>query len=85
MYLVYELMDTNLHRIIRSKQPLHDEHHQFFIYQACATTCALHPEPYSIVTSKQPLHDSHHQFFLSTGPAQSTLQPLYSYTSNLTP
>lgn len=34
VYLVYELMDTNLHRIVRSKQPLSDEHNQFFIYQA---------------------------------------------------
>lgn len=33
MYLVYELMDTDLHQIIRSAQPLSDEHCQYFIYQ----------------------------------------------------
>ncbi|EFJ11818.1 mitogen activated protein kinase 2 [Selaginella moellendorffii] len=33
VYLVYELMDTDLHQIIRSSQPLTDEHYQFFIYQ----------------------------------------------------
>lgn len=33
VYLVYELMDTDLHQIIRSKQPLSDDHFQYFIYQ----------------------------------------------------
>lgn len=33
VYLVYELMDTDLHQIIRSAQPLSDEHCQYFIYQ----------------------------------------------------
>ncbi len=34
VYLVYELMDTDLHQIIRSSQPLTNEHFQYFIYQA---------------------------------------------------
>ncbi len=33
VYLVYELMDTDLHQIIRSPQPLSDEHVQYFTYQ----------------------------------------------------
>ncbi|KAK9813241.1 hypothetical protein WJX72_011309 [[Myrmecia] bisecta] len=33
VYLVYELMDTDLHQIIRSSQGLSDEHCQYFIYQ----------------------------------------------------
>eukprot|EP00850_Spirogloea_muscicola_P012422 SM000080S22937 [mRNA] locus=s80:240271:241973:- [translate_table: standard] len=33
VYLVYELMDTDLHQIIRSSQPLTDDHYQYFIYQ----------------------------------------------------
>jgi hypothetical protein len=33
VYIVYELMDTDLHRIIGSPQPLTDEHFQYFIYQ----------------------------------------------------
>ena len=33
VYLVYELMDTDLHQIIRSKQTLLDEHCQYFAYQ----------------------------------------------------
>ncbi len=39
VYLVYELMDTDLHQIIRSSQPLTNEHFQYFVYQvsrACA-------------------------------------------------
>lgn len=33
VYLVYELMDTDLHQIIRSSQTLTNEHFQYFIYQ----------------------------------------------------
>ncbi|EFJ31695.1 hypothetical protein SELMODRAFT_449429 [Selaginella moellendorffii] len=33
VYLVYELMDTDLHQIIRSSQALTDDHCQYFIYQ----------------------------------------------------
>lgn len=33
VYTIYELMDTDLHQIIRSSQPLTNEHHQYFIYQ----------------------------------------------------
>jgi mitogen-activated protein kinase 1/3 len=35
VYLVYELMDTDLHQIIRSSQPLSDDHFQYFVYQVC--------------------------------------------------
>ena len=34
VYIVYELMDTDLHQIIMSAQPLADDHYQFFVYQA---------------------------------------------------
>ncbi|CAG9461299.1 unnamed protein product [Pedinophyceae sp. YPF-701] len=33
VYIVYELMDTDLHQIIKSNQALTDEHCQYFIYQ----------------------------------------------------
>ncbi|KAA8498022.1 Extracellular signal-regulated kinase 1 [Porphyridium purpureum] len=33
VYTVSELMDTDLHQIIQSGQPLSDEHTQYFIYQ----------------------------------------------------
>ncbi|KAL3137604.1 Mitogen-activated protein kinase 4 [Trebouxia sp. C0009 RCD-2024] len=33
VYIVNELMDTDLHQIIRSSQPLSDDHYQYFIYQ----------------------------------------------------
>mmetsp|Transcript_33546 Transcript_33546/g.74268 ORF Transcript_33546/g.74268 Transcript_33546/m.74268 type:complete len:384 (+) Transcript_33546:237-1388(+) len=33
VYVVYELMDTDLHQIIRSPQPLSDDHCQYFLYQ----------------------------------------------------
>jgi serine/threonine protein kinase len=41
LYLVMELMDTDLHRVIQSKQPLTEKHHRFFMYQvhAHAVTC----------------------------------------------
>ncbi|PNX82942.1 mitogen-activated protein kinase 4-like protein, partial [Trifolium pratense] len=33
VYIVYELMDTDLHQIIRSNQPLNLDHCQYFMYQ----------------------------------------------------
>ncbi|KAF2315275.1 hypothetical protein GH714_038668 [Hevea brasiliensis] len=33
VYIVYELMDTDLHQIIRSNQPLTDDHCRYFLYQ----------------------------------------------------
>ncbi|KAI9401239.1 hypothetical protein POPTR_001G099900v4 [Populus trichocarpa] len=33
VYIVYELMDTDLHQIIRSEQSLNDDHCQYFLYQ----------------------------------------------------
>lgn len=33
VYLVYELMDTDLHQIIKSSQPLSNDHCKYFIYQ----------------------------------------------------
>ncbi|KAK6935422.1 Protein kinase domain, partial [Dillenia turbinata] len=33
VYIVYDLMDTDLHRIIRSDQELTDDHCQYFLYQ----------------------------------------------------
>lgn len=42
VYLVYELMDTDLHQIIRSSQPLSDDHFQYFIYQILRGLKYLH-------------------------------------------
>lgn len=33
VYIVYDCMDTDLHQIIKSSQPLSDDHFQFFIWQ----------------------------------------------------
>ena len=33
VYVMYELMDTDLHQIIRSQQALSDDHCQYFVYQ----------------------------------------------------
>ncbi|PKI38288.1 hypothetical protein CRG98_041335 [Punica granatum] len=33
VYIVYELLDTDLHQIIRSSQPLTDDHCRYFLYQ----------------------------------------------------
>lgn len=33
VYVVFELMDMDLHHIIRSAHPLTDDHCQYFIYQ----------------------------------------------------
>lgn len=41
VYIVYELMDTDLHQIIRSSQALTDEHFQYFIYQVSGEVLAM--------------------------------------------
>ena len=33
IYIVFDLMESDLHRIIQSKQELTDDHVRFFIYQ----------------------------------------------------
>jgi serine/threonine protein kinase len=33
VYLVYELMDTDLHQIIKSSQPISDDHCKYFLFQ----------------------------------------------------
>ncbi len=51
IYLVLDLMDTDLHQIIRSSQALSDDHFQYFIYQVRslgANACpAYHSTPRS--------------------------------------
>ena len=42
IYFSTEFMDTDLHRIIYSKQPLSDDHFQYFIYQIIAGLNYLH-------------------------------------------
>jgi len=42
VYLVTELMDTDLHYIIHSKQTLSDDHIQYFIYQILRGLKAIH-------------------------------------------
>eukprot|EP00993_Chasmostoma_nieuportense_P001538 NODE_2410_length_1185_cov_48.139887_g2296_i0.p1 GENE.NODE_2410_length_1185_cov_48.139887_g2296_i0~~NODE_2410_length_1185_cov_48.139887_g2296_i0.p1 ORF type:complete len:364 (-),score=92.60 NODE_2410_length_1185_cov_48.139887_g2296_i0:87-1178(-) len=42
IYFVSELMDTDLQQIIRSKQKLTDDHHQYFIYQVLRALKFIH-------------------------------------------
>ena len=42
IYLALELMDTDLHYIIHSKQALTDDHIQYFIYQILRGLKAIH-------------------------------------------
>mmetsp|Transcript_28292 Transcript_28292/g.60282 ORF Transcript_28292/g.60282 Transcript_28292/m.60282 type:complete len:463 (-) Transcript_28292:246-1634(-) len=42
IYIVTDLMETDLHRVIYSKQPLTEEHHQFFIHQLLRGLVYLH-------------------------------------------
>jgi len=42
IYIVTDLMETDLHRVIYSKQPLTEEHHRYFIHQVLRGLCYLH-------------------------------------------
>jgi len=42
IYIVTDLMETDLHRVIYSKQVLNEEHHQYFVYQIMRGLLYLH-------------------------------------------
>lgn len=42
IYFATEFMDTDLHKVIYSKQPLSDSHFQYFIYQLVVGINYLH-------------------------------------------
>ncbi|KAJ3052734.1 Mitogen-activated protein kinase [Rhizophlyctis rosea] len=42
IFLVQELMEADLHQIIRSEQPLTDAHFQYFVYQICRGLKYIH-------------------------------------------
>lgn len=42
IYIVTDLMETDLHRVIYSKQVLNEEHHQYFTYQILRGMLYLH-------------------------------------------
>ncbi|CAJ1366005.1 unnamed protein product, partial [Effrenium voratum] len=42
IYIVTDLMETDLHRVIYSKQPLTEEHHQYFVHQLLRGLAYLH-------------------------------------------
>jgi len=42
VYMVMDLMETDLHRIIYSRQPLTDEHAQFFVFQVLRALKYIH-------------------------------------------
>jgi mitogen-activated protein kinase 1/3 len=42
IYIVTDLMETDLHRVIYSKQTLNEEHHQYFSYQILRGLLYLH-------------------------------------------
>eukprot|EP00929_Paragymnodinium_shiwhaense_P098496 TRINITY_DN59971_c0_g2_i1.p1 TRINITY_DN59971_c0_g2~~TRINITY_DN59971_c0_g2_i1.p1 ORF type:complete len:433 (+),score=122.88 TRINITY_DN59971_c0_g2_i1:124-1422(+) len=42
IYIVTDLMETDLHRVIYSKQPLTEEHHVYFVHQMLRALVYLH-------------------------------------------
>lgn len=42
IYIISDLMETDLHRVIYSKQELTDEHIQYFVYQILRATLYMH-------------------------------------------
>jgi len=42
IYIVQELMETDLHKVIQSRQQLSEDHHQYFIYQILCAVQYLH-------------------------------------------
>ncbi|CAN1237350.1 Mitogen-activated protein kinase 4, partial [Linum grandiflorum] len=50
VYIVYELMDTDLHQIIRSNQQLTDDHCRYFLYQVLRGLKYVHSAHEYVVT-----------------------------------
>jgi mitogen-activated protein kinase 1/3 len=42
IYIVEELMDSDLHKVIQSRQVLEEEHHRYFVYQILCAIQHLH-------------------------------------------
>jgi len=42
LYIVTELLDTDLHQLIVSRQPLSEQHVQYFVFQICKAVVYLH-------------------------------------------
>jgi mitogen-activated protein kinase 1/3 len=42
IYVVFELMDTDLHQVIKANDDLTREHHQFFLYQMLRALKYIH-------------------------------------------
>eukprot|EP00746_Dinoflagellata_sp_MGD_P066552 gnl/MRDRNA2_/MRDRNA2_27560_c0_seq1.p1 gnl/MRDRNA2_/MRDRNA2_27560_c0~~gnl/MRDRNA2_/MRDRNA2_27560_c0_seq1.p1 ORF type:complete len:391 (-),score=74.17 gnl/MRDRNA2_/MRDRNA2_27560_c0_seq1:57-1229(-) len=42
IYIVMDLMESDLHRVIYSKQPLTDEHYQYFVHQILRALLYMH-------------------------------------------
>ena len=48
IYVVFELMDTDLHQVIKANDDLTKEHHQFFLYQMLRALKYIHTGIHSI-------------------------------------
>jgi len=65
LYLVFEIMDTDLAQIIRSPQPLKEQHTQYFIYQLLRALEYLHSKNIVHRDIKYDLFISCQVFYLS--------------------
>jgi mitogen-activated protein kinase 1/3 len=58
VYLVQELMETDLHRVIRT-QTLSDDHCQYFIYQVChLNSLIISPKSNGLPSLKPPITET---------------------------
>jgi len=69
VYLVQELMETDLHRVIRT-QTLSDDHCQYFIYQVCYWSYLFRIQHSSLKHTSQPLF-----FYRLLGRLRGSTQP----------
>ncbi|CAM9543773.1 unnamed protein product [Hapterophycus canaliculatus] len=56
VYIVTNLMESDMDRIIASGQPLTDQHFQYFIYQACFAACSRVLRGLKFIHSANVLH-----------------------------
>jgi len=80
IYVVFELMESDLHQVIKANDDLTPQHHQFFLYQLLRGLKFIHTGiPSILITTSLTFSDSHihilHFLFIAANVFHRDLKP----------